>query len=326
LLKEKLKKKRGFSFMKVGLHFEYDKLHLKEVVILMPKKHPNVVSFLTPLLSLYGINVKDFINTFEELTRFIGFDIVVPVKVKITKIKTFKMSLRTPYVISILSQVVDLTATDLTVNVLDVYKLCLLKSVFTVSSTFNHFFYRPSLRVYLWLRKYLSITIASDLLSKVNETINLRGLYYLPVLRKSLISLSNFGVLVSNQFGVFTIFNNLSGPMSVELKITLDLVVNMYFSRVNPNFLAMLTGMPFSGHVYYFSAPYLSCCSDFLADFSSRLSFGSLFALYYRYRNNLMHGFFFKKLLIAFKGFLKEGVAPLFFIVRRLLVILLLPL
>jgi hypothetical protein len=244
--------------MQVNLDFEYNKLHLKEVVILMPKKHPNVVSFLTPLLSLYGINVKDFINNFEELTKFISFDMIIPIKVKITKIKTFKILPRTPYVVSILSDTVDLGANS-SVNILDIYKLCLLKSVFIIHSHASPVsFFRPTVKVYLWLRKYLSMVVVGELLTKVDTTINLLQTGDLFSIRRTLISLSNFAVLVSNQFGVFVTFNNLNGASTVELKTTLSLVSRMCLTRIKPKFLSTLTGMGFYGHIYYFSARYFN--------------------------------------------------------------------
>ena len=91
--------------MKINLNFEYDKLHLKEITILIPKYHPNLVSFLTPVLGLYGINVKEFINDFEEKTKFINFDVIVPTRVAISKIKTYKIFVKTPYLAPILSNV-----------------------------------------------------------------------------------------------------------------------------------------------------------------------------------------------------------------------------
>ena len=57
--------------MRINLNFHYDKLHLKEIIILIPKYHTNMVSFLTPILGLYGINVKEFINDFDIKTKFI---------------------------------------------------------------------------------------------------------------------------------------------------------------------------------------------------------------------------------------------------------------
>lgn len=53
-----------------------------------------MVSFLTPVLGLYGINVKEFINDFEAKTKFINFDIVIPTTVRISKIKTFEILLK----------------------------------------------------------------------------------------------------------------------------------------------------------------------------------------------------------------------------------------
>jgi hypothetical protein len=101
--------------------FNYDKLHLKEITILVPRGSDNLVSVLTPILGLYGINVKDFLLDFELKTQFVLDipDLLIPVRVKISKIKTFEIMVKTPYLASIIP-------TELTI--LEVYKLFLIKS------------------------------------------------------------------------------------------------------------------------------------------------------------------------------------------------------
>jgi ribosomal protein L11 len=144
--------------MKINLGFEYDKLHLKEITILIPKYHHNLVSFLTPVLGLYGINVKEFITEFESKTKFIDFDIIIPVRVKISKIKTFQIYVKTPYIISILANLPNLTLSKSSLNILTVYKLTLLKSIFT-----NYMANFQKL-IYISIRKYLSLIIKSSFL------------------------------------------------------------------------------------------------------------------------------------------------------------------
>src|SRR3989338_6154354 len=39
--------------MRINLNFRYDKLYLKEITILIPKYHTNMVSFLTPILEIF---------------------------------------------------------------------------------------------------------------------------------------------------------------------------------------------------------------------------------------------------------------------------------
>lgn len=85
---------RNKKYMRINLNFHYDKLHLKEIVILIPKYHANMVSFLTPILGLYGINVKEFINDFDIKTKFINFDVIIPTLVRISKIKTNFVNLK----------------------------------------------------------------------------------------------------------------------------------------------------------------------------------------------------------------------------------------
>ena len=166
--------------MRINLNFRYDKLHLKEIVILIPKYHTNMVSFLTPILGLYGINVKEFINDFDIKTRFINFDVIVPVLVKISKIKTFEIVLKTPYVVSILSNLPSFSVTKPNIELLSIYKLSLLKSIFY--STFVYSFHK---RIYLSLRKYLSLVIKVNFHLSVNQAfikngfLNLKGLFLL---------------------------------------------------------------------------------------------------------------------------------------------------
>merc|ERR1711879_872844 len=123
-----------YIYMRINLNFRYDKLHLKEIVILIPKYHTNMVSFLTPILGLYGINVKEFINDFD--------------------IKTFEIVLKTPYIVSILSNLPNFSVTKPNIDLLSIYKVSLLKSVFY--SNFLSVFHK---RIYLSLRKYLSLII-----------------------------------------------------------------------------------------------------------------------------------------------------------------------
>lgn len=106
------------------LNFEYDKLKLKTVIVLIPRNHPNLLSFLTPMLGLYGINVKEFINEVEFRLKFLNeiTDIIVPVEVVITKIKTFFLFFKPPYVSNLLA-----LHEFKTLNLLVVYKLLQVK-------------------------------------------------------------------------------------------------------------------------------------------------------------------------------------------------------
>jgi hypothetical protein len=127
-----------------NINFEYNKLHLKEIVVLIPKKHPNLTSFLTPLLGLYGINVKEFVTEFLTRTQFLTFDIIIPVFVSITKIKTFTIFFKTPYISSLVNLSVD------KLDILSFYKFFLIKSVFDNKSRFiNQFNVYRNLRIYL---------------------------------------------------------------------------------------------------------------------------------------------------------------------------------
>lgn len=129
--------------------FDYDKLHLKEITVLVPRGVENLVSTLTPVLGLYGINVKDFLLDFELKTRFVAdlSDLVIPARVKISKIKTFDTVIKTPYLATIIPS--ELT-------VLEVYKLFLVKSVFVKN---KHIFYNTFRR---YLNQVASVAFSQD--------------------------------------------------------------------------------------------------------------------------------------------------------------------
>lgn len=114
-------------------NFDYDKLHLKEVLLLIPKYHQNILSLLTPVLGLYGINVKEFITALEEKSRFVNYDLVLPVRVAISKIKTFEIFMKTPTVTSLMASYDSFTGNSIEVNFLSIYKIALIKSIYSNS-------------------------------------------------------------------------------------------------------------------------------------------------------------------------------------------------
>jgi hypothetical protein len=130
--------------------FDYDKLHLKEITVLVPRGIENLTSSLTPMLGLYGISVKDFLSDFELKTQFAVDlpDLVIPARVKISKIKTFELVIKTPYLAAIIPP--ELT-------MLEVYKLFLIKSVFMKN---RHAFYSTFRR---YLNQLASIAFSQDI-------------------------------------------------------------------------------------------------------------------------------------------------------------------
>ena len=134
--------------------FEYDKLKLKEVVLLVPKNHPSLVSMLTPALALYGIATKDFLVEFEKVTSHLEYDLVVPLNLTITKIKTFQLTLKTVSLNNLLHVYNLSNKQKFILNALFVYKLLLLKSIY-----FNRFL-KPSTTLYKNLKNYLELAIS----------------------------------------------------------------------------------------------------------------------------------------------------------------------
>jgi ribosomal protein L11 len=285
--------------MKLGLDFEYDKLNLKEITILVPKYHTNMVSFLTPILGLYGINVKEFINEFEIKTKFINFDVIIPVRVKISKIKTFKIYVKTPYITSILSNLSGFSLSKPNINVLTLYKISLIKSI-----CYTNLLVFMQKKIYSSIRKYVSLII------KVNSTISvgkvklnsLNLCMYDKVIniKKGLISFAFLNKVVSANFGVFTTFNNVNGVYINYLKTALG-VYDLNIVKAKSKFLSSLIGKQyFSGSLFYISSNKFNNYLFFWKEIYGK-NFGSnFFPIYYRFGLNLTCRSFFKSLITSF--------------------------
>lgn len=102
---------------------DFNKLILKEIVILIPKFKENMLSFLAPIIGVYGIKVNLFIEEFEKKTEFLDFDVIVSVKVIIYKINTFDLFINLPYVNYYLDEMYN------NCNILYLYKLSFVKSL-----------------------------------------------------------------------------------------------------------------------------------------------------------------------------------------------------
>jgi hypothetical protein len=286
--------------MRINLNFRYDKLHLKEIIILIPKYHTNMVSFLTPILGLYGINVKEFINDFDIKTRFINFDVIVPVLVKISKIKTFEITLKTPYIISILSNLPNFSVTKPNIDLLSIYKVSLLKSVFY--SNFLCVFHK---RIYLSLRKYLSLVIKVNFHLNVNQAfikggfLNFKSLF---LLKSSLQNSVFLCKLLQNTYGVFISFNNSSASNIGYLKVALA-IQNLSIFKVRSSLLSSLTGNKyFCGNTYFVGSPYLNYFLSFLKEFSLKPLDSNFFPLFFKAGANLSNQSFTKVFISAFNS------------------------
>jgi hypothetical protein len=284
--------------MRINLNFHYDKLHLKEIIILIPKYHTNMVSFLTPILGLYGINVKEFINDFDIKTKFINFDVIVPTLVRISKIKTFEIFLKTPYVISILSNLPGFSVTKPNIDLLSIYKVSLLKTIF--NSNFLQAFHK---QVYLSLRKYLSLVI------KVNFqlTVSLASIrkkfsssYNLLLLKSTIKNIILFKKLLFNKYGVFIVFNNNSALKLNYLKAALS-IHNISIFRIKANILSSLLGSKyFQGDVFFIGSNNLNYSLDFLKNVILKSFNSNFFPIYYKIGSNLTNKTVFKSFISSF--------------------------
>ena len=286
--------------MRINLNFRYDKLHLKEIIILIPKYHTNMVSFLTPILGLYGINVKEFINDFDIKTRFINFDVIVPVLVKISKIKTFEIVLKTPYVISILSNLPNFSVTKPNVDLLSIYKVSLLKSVF-----FSNFLYTFHKRIYLSLRKYLSLVIKVNFHLNISQAFikkSFLNLNSLILLKSSLQNSIFLYKLLQNTYGVFVNFNNSSASNINYLKVALA-VQNISIFKTKSSLLSSLMGNKyFPGNIYFIGSPQLNYFASFLREIILRSPDSNLFPVFFKVGANLLNQSFVKIFVSAFNS------------------------
>ncbi len=287
--------------MKTNLNFDFDKLHLKEVIVLVPKYHTNMVSFLTPVLGLYGINVKEFITDFEAKTRFINFDVIVPVRVKITKIKTFEIFVKTPYVTSILSNLEGFSLTKPNLNALILYKLSLIKSIFSTSRLTG--FHKM---IYVSLRKYVArILKTASLVSVIRPTLSSvrsKDFKYISTLKRNFLSLVSLKKLICQKYGFFAMFSNQNGNSLNYLVNQLSLY-NVSIAKINSKLLTILSDIPFSSNTFYIASGQFKHVADLLRETLRLNQSGSFFILYYRLDCNLLTSNFLKAFLLSFNKF-----------------------
>lgn len=200
--------------MNYNLNFDYNKLYLKDLLILIPKKHNNLVSFLTPILGLYGINVREFINEFESRTSFIDLDIIIPVKLEVSKIKTYNILFKTPYI----SNIVSNFEYKFHVDILTIYKFVLLKSIYN-SKTIQLNLY---LNIYCLLRNYFFKRNVVELPSNITNNANLNLIF--SIIKKNIIISKTLKKLIYNKYGFFIRFNN---PSNKKLN-KLEQLFNLY--------------------------------------------------------------------------------------------------
>ena len=284
--------------MKINLNFDYDKLSLKEIVILIPKHHPNMVSFLTPILGLYGINVKEFINDFETKTRFISFDIIIPVKVRITKIKTFEMFLKTPYITSILSNLPNFSLNNPNLTVLVFYKISLLKSIFFFNLLKNY-----QKRTYISLRKYVS-SISKNLFSlSVKKTVLDIFLEGYSSLKNTVLNSVFLRKVLFARYGVFIAFSNQKSNLDIYLKKSLSLT-HVHSLKIKSRFLSSVVGQDYfyTNNFFYFSQNFNYFVS-FFRDLPTLKVSSNFFIMYYKFGANLVAPSFFRSFFVFFSKF-----------------------
>ena len=111
--------------MPKNLIFRFDNLIFKEILILIPLyKEKNLISFLSPILGQYGVNVNNFINQLINFTKDYNKDLLLPVKVYILKNKECFFNIESLRVNFLMKNIIPC------LNIIDIYKISLIKSVF----------------------------------------------------------------------------------------------------------------------------------------------------------------------------------------------------
>lgn len=270
--------------MKLNLNFEYDKLHLKEVVILIPKYHPNMVSFLTPVLGLYGINVKEFINEFNIKTRFVKFDIIVPVRVKISKIKTFEILVKTPYVSSIVSNLPSFSSGS-KLNLLSIYKISLVKSLYG-----SFFMLSSQKKIYSSLRQYLSLISNSSSSIRLKPSFispNSSFLQYTFAFNFSSKIWKALNLLRISHYGAFLTFNSANSSKVNYLVNSLGLMGLNITKVPSVLFPLFLPNQKLYGNVYYVGSDHFAKIAYFFNILLNRKPSSGLFINYFRFNGNI---------------------------------------
>jgi ribosomal protein L11 len=284
--------------MRTNLNFDFDKLHLKEITVLIPKYHANIVSFLTPVLGLYGINVKEFITDFETKTRFINFDIIVPVRVKITKIKTFEIFVKTPYITSILSNLEGFSLTRPNLNALILYKVSLIKSVFSMNRLDNR-----HKMIYTSIRKYIARILKTVSIASVGRVsisdIDSSRFAHISRLKRSFSNFVFIRKIIFQKYGFFVAFSNQSGDRLNYLTNSLSLQ-SVSITKVNAKLLSLLSAIPFNSNSFYVASSQLSFAINFLTYVLKLNQSSSFFVSYYRLDSNVVSGNFLKEFLLSF--------------------------
>jgi hypothetical protein len=104
---------------------DYNKLILKKIIILIPKYKENMLSFLAPIIGIYGIKINLFIEDFENKTENFDIDLIIPLEVIIYKINTFEIIVKLPYINYFLNEFYN------NLNILYIYKFSIIKSLYS---------------------------------------------------------------------------------------------------------------------------------------------------------------------------------------------------
>lgn len=263
-----------------NINFEYNKLHLKEIIVLIPKNHPNLTSFLTPLLGLYGINVKEFITEFLTRTRFLNLDIIIPVSVSITKIKTFTIFFKTPYI----SSLINLSSDKL--DILSFYKFFLIKSVFN-----NIYGFTNQFTIYRNLRLYLNKAFENKILLDTSIFKILFLTSYSNNFFKKRWDIFFYRKLTFLKYGVFIMFSNYTSYKISFLK-NLLIIFNLSFVRVKPSLISHLTTFSKLNNLFYIGSTNLNYFLKFLSN-NLLKDYATLKVIKFRWGSNFVTNKFF---------------------------------
>jgi hypothetical protein len=175
--------------------YDYNKLILKNIIVLIPKFKENMLSFLAPIIGIYGIKINLFIEEFEKKTNFFDIDIIIPVKVIIYKINTFDIIIELPYLNFFLNELYN------NVNILYLFKLSFLKSNLNLNIIQNNY---KMIRSYI---KSLQLLKNNFMFCKYNFYI-LNNIENFKFFKNLIINYNYINLLLKYNYGYYCCINN----------------------------------------------------------------------------------------------------------------------
>jgi hypothetical protein len=193
--------------------FDFNKLILKNIIVLIPKYKENMLSYLAPVIGIYGIKINLFIEEFEKKTDIYDIDIIIPVKIIIYKINTFDLIIKIPYINFFLNEIYN------NINILYLYKLSFLKSLLNFNYIINNY---KMIRSYI---KSLQLLKNKFLFFKYNFYV-LNKINFYKYIKNLIINYNFIKNYIKYNYGFYIIINNINS-------------YNFFLSNINLKFFKL---------------------------------------------------------------------------------------